>query len=90
MLSPSQLPPWVALEDLKGVRFLVRYWLAVCISHGAFCRYQVTPGVHAMLRNSVVREAEAVAVRQDGAGAGVCCVWALCVGVFGVYVGAAQ
>lgn len=63
VLSPSQLPPWVPLQDLKGVRFLVRYWLAVCMSHGSFCCYQVTPEVHAMLRNSVVREAEAVAVR---------------------------
>lgn len=64
VFNPNQLPPWVALPDLKGVRFLVRYWLAVCISHGSFSRYQVTEAVHQMLRNSVVREAEAVAVRR--------------------------
>lgn len=85
VLSPKDAPTWIPTAELKGLRFLVSYWLEVCISHGVFSRYQVTPAVQGMLQSKVVPEAEAVAVWGwvcvRGWGCGVWC-WVCCTKVW--------
>ncbi len=83
VMRPPNVPPYIPVSELTGVRFLVAYWLEVCISHGTFSRYQVTREVQAMLQSKVVAQAEAIAV-----GVGFCIyMWVGICKCFFLYVG---